>query len=451
MLVAGCNRGRCPLAQVGPFLAESPKKPRLQATLDRVALGCHHHQVSAQLAGISGERVLPRRFGPYVLIDKIGEGGMAEIFLAHGNIGLGAHKRLVVKQILPLLAQNQAFCQLLINEAKLSAKLSHPNVVQVFDLGREDDSLYIAMEYVEGVDLRQLLRECAKKHVSLPLEHALFVVLSVLEGLEYAHDKRDEAGQPIGIVHRDVSPSNVLLSMEGEVKLCDFGIARAMGVASAIPDDAIQGKAGYMSPEAANGDTIDARSDLFSVGIILWELLSGRRLYKGERGKAPPLALAQKAEIPELSLPGLPGENDLLAIVGRALQKDPAQRYSEAAALRRDLEHYLEEQGLMASPLRFGRWLREQCAPEVIEQRRVLEQAVLVSAADFAAENTDHSHITPSHREQPGDQAPQSQQARKSGHSVAPSQGHAYRTRNVVLFVVVVLIAFALGALVRLR
>jgi serine/threonine-protein kinase len=398
---------------------------------------------------VAGVNPLPRRFGPYLLVDKIGEGGMAEIFLAHGTVGLGAHKRLVVKQILPLLAQNQSFCQLLINEAKLSAKLSHSAVVQVFDLGREDDSLYIAMEYVEGVDLRQLLRECARKQVSLPLEHALYIVLQVLEGLEYAHGKCDESGQSLGIVHRDVSPSNVLLSMEGEVKLCDFGIARALGVASAIPDDAIQGKAGYMSPEAANGENIDGRADLFSVGIILWELLSGRRLYKGEKGKPPPLALAQQAEIPPLSLPGMMGEAELQRIVGKALQKDIAARYQDAVELRRDLEQYLHDQGLIASPLRLGRWLREQCTPEVIERRRALEQAVLASAADFSAENTDHSHITPAHHdrarsatEAPSPQAPaaQTQPAANDG-----------RARNIALFVVMVVIAFALGVLVRLR
>jgi serine/threonine-protein kinase len=406
--------------------------------------------VSAQLAGVIGENPLPRRFGPYLLVDKIGEGGMAEIFMAHGNIGLGAHKRLVVKQILPLLAQNQSFCQLLINEAKLSAKLSHPAVVQVFDLGREGDSLYIAMEYVEGVDLRQLLRECARKQISLPLEHALYIVLQVLEGLEYAHGKCDEEGASLGIVHRDVSPSNVLLSMEGEVKLCDFGIARALGVASAIPDDAIQGKAGYMSPEAANGENIDGRADLFSVGIILWELLSGRRLYKGEKGKPPPLALAQQADIPPLSLPGMPGEAELQRIVGKALQKDIAARYQNAAELRRDLEQYLHDQGLIASPLRLGRWLREQCTPEVIERRRALEQAVLASAADFAAENTDHSHITPAHRDRAATEAAAATAGPVTG-GTEGTQAHSSRARNIALFVVVVVIAFALGVLVRLR
>jgi serine/threonine-protein kinase len=233
-------------------------------------------------------------------------------------------------------------------------------------------------------------------------------------------------------------------------------------VASAIPDDAIQGKAGYMSPEAAHGENIDARADLFSVGIILWELLSGRRLYKGEKGKAPPLALAQQADIPELSLPGIPGETALKRIVERALQKDIAGRYQNAAELRRDLDQYLHEQGLIASPLKLGRWLREQCTPEVIERRRALEQAVLASSSDFAAENTDHSHITPAHREASagvGDRpdtgrpdAGRDASTRSDEPMDAPAAGSGGpKARNVALFVVIVVVAFLLGVLVRLR
>ncbi|HTM44106.1 MAG TPA: serine/threonine-protein kinase [Polyangiaceae bacterium] len=417
-------------------------------------------------AGVVGESLLPRRFGAYVLVDKIGEGGMAEIFLSHGSLGTGAHKRLVIKLILPLLAQNDAFCQLLINEAKLSAQLSHGNIVQVFDLGRQGDMLYIAMEYIEGVDLRQLLRECAKKKVSLPLEYAVFMVIQALEGLAYAHDKCDDAGQPLSIVHRDVSPSNILLSLEGEVKLCDFGIARALGVSSAIPDDAIQGKAGYMSPEAANGNAVDRRSDIFSVGIVLWELLSGRRLYRGEKGKSPPLALAQKAEIPALDLSNVPGGADLERIVSRALAKEPEQRYSSAAQMRDELEGYLEAHDLIASPLRFGRWLREYGAPEVIEHRRAAEQAVLASplplddlpeaGGELASENTDHSHITSASstktRAESEARAPAPEEAASAAiSSTTAGQQPSRRGVSLMVFLIVVAVAFALGVLLRLR
>ncbi|MBK9001323.1 MAG: serine/threonine protein kinase [Myxococcales bacterium] len=196
---------------------------------------------------------LPRRFGRFVLFDKIGEGGMARIYLGRQSTELGGERLVVVKQILPILASSQEFSRLLIEEAKLAAGLSHGNVVQVIDLGREDDVLYIAMEYVEGFDLSDLLKRCSRTKTPLPVEFSLLIVIETLRALEYAHRKKDEHGRPLGIVHRDVSPSNVLVSFDGEVKLCDFGIARAMGVGAELPTEAIQGKAGYMSPEAAAG------------------------------------------------------------------------------------------------------------------------------------------------------------------------------------------------------
>src|SRR5262245_62083107 len=269
---------------------------------------------------------LPRRFGKYSLFDKIGEGGMARIYLGRTKTDLGGERLVVVKQILPILSSSAEFSRLLIDEAKLAARLSQGNIVQVFDLGREEDVLYIAMEYVEGFDLRQLLLYCSRNGVPLPVQFALLVVTETLFALDYAHRKKDEEGTALEIVHRDVSPSNVLLSFDGEVKLCDFGIARAMGATEALPEEAIQGKTGYMSPEAARGDPADARSDLFSVGIMLWELLAGRRMY----GKRPSLEQAQEAKVPELPDRGYPEQAELYAIVMRALSKDREQRYATA-------------------------------------------------------------------------------------------------------------------------
>ncbi|MCA9648199.1 MAG: serine/threonine protein kinase, partial [Myxococcales bacterium] len=154
---------------------------------------------------------LPRRFGRFVLFDKIGEGGMARIYLAKSSTGLGGERRVVVKQILPLLSDSSEFSRLFIDEAKLSAKLTHGSIAQVLDLGREEGSLYIAMEYVEGFDLRELLRACSKKQIPLPVEFALLIISETLKALDYAHRKRDENGKKLGIVHRDVSPSNVLI------------------------------------------------------------------------------------------------------------------------------------------------------------------------------------------------------------------------------------------------
>ena len=229
--------------------------------------------------GKAGGRTLPQRLGRYTLFDHIGRGGMADIYLAKAKTGLGGSRLVVVKEVLPHLAADDRFAEMLIAEAKIAARVAHANVVKTDDLGRESGVLYIAMEYVEGFDLRELLRRCARDKVPLPVEFSLLVLIETLRGLDYAHRLRGESGEPLGLVHRDVSPSNVLVSFEGEVKLCDFGIARANEVAPVLPEDTIQGKAGYMSPEHARGETIDGRADVFAAGIILWELLAGRRLY----------------------------------------------------------------------------------------------------------------------------------------------------------------------------
>lgn len=327
------------------------------------------------------EDPLPRRFGPYHLFDKIGEGGMARLYLGHKQTDLGGEQLVVVKQVLPMLADSDEFCRLLTQEAKLAARLSHRNIAQVVDLGREDDVLYIAMEYVEGFDLRDLLRACSKKQLPLPVQYALLIAVEMLRGLDYAHKKQDDSGEALGIVHRDVSPSNVLISFEGDVKLCDFGIALAFGAEACLPEAGVQGKAGYMSPEAAAGAPIDERSDIFSAGVILWELLNGRRLYRSEDRQAPTLEMAAEAVIPPLRHRGYPLEDELHAIVMRALVKDPTERFPSAAEMRAELETYVRESSLFASPLKFGQWLTEHFADEILARRRAREVAAKAIAA----------------------------------------------------------------------
>lgn len=318
-----------------------------------------------------------------MLFERIGEGGMARLYLARARSELGSGRLSVVKLILPIFASSAEFSRLLIEEAKLAAKLSHGSIVQVTDLGREGDTLYIAMEYVEGFDLSELLRRCSKSKVPLPIEFSLMILSEALRALDHAHKKRGEDGKPLGIVHRDVSPSNILVSFDGQVKLCDFGIARAMGVASELPKEAIQGKAGYMSPEAARGESVDARSDVFAAGVIAWELLAGRRLYKGEKGRSPSLEQARDAEIPELPRRDYPHEEELIAIVTKALAKDPAERHKSARDMLKQLETYVADSGLVASPMRFGEWLTTHFGAEILEQRRARERAAQ-SLAEFS-------------------------------------------------------------------
>jgi serine/threonine-protein kinase len=321
---------------------------------------------------------LPRVFGRYVLFDQIGRGGMANIYLARADTALGGFRLCVVKQILTELGRDPEFEKLLIAEAKLAARLTHANVVQVFDLGREGERLFIAMEYVEGFDLNQLLRALSKAKLALPAEFAMLIVREVLRALDYAHRVKDAQGRPLGLVHRDVSPSNVLISFEGEVKLCDFGIARALaahdeGLESPKAATKVVGKSAYMSPEHARGEAIDARADVFAAGILLWELCAGRRLYKGSEEEM--LAQAKQAKVPPLPERGLPEQPLLQSVLDRALARYRDDRFQSAHDFLRALEDYTVQVRLMASQLRFGTFLTENFGQQIVELRREREIA----------------------------------------------------------------------------
>lgn len=327
---------------------------------------------------------LPRQFGRYLLFDRIGRGGMADIYLAQVKTELGVPRRVVVKEILPELSGDAHFARMLVDEAKLVAGLRHANVAQVLDLGREDGRLFIAMEYVEGLDLNQLLRRLSKSKIALPAELALFIVREMLAALDFAHRAKDESGAPLGIVHRDVSPSNVLISFEGEVKLCDFGIAKAIGTPASMPSEhdageqsgarsRVVGKAAYMSPEQARGEELDARADVFAAGIVLYELCAGRRLYRGTEEEM--LALAREGAVPPLPERGLPNQEELQAILDRALAVDPSERFASAAELLRALDDYAVRAKLFASQLRFGAFLSEHFEADVVRLRRDRERA----------------------------------------------------------------------------
>ncbi len=335
--------------------------------------------------------MLPRRFGRYLLFDRVGKGGMAEIFLARAVTELGAARLVVVKQILPELAGDPAFAQMLIAEAKLAARLRHGNVVQVYELGREGEQLFIAMEYVEGFDLHALLRQLSRTKTALPAEFAIFIVREVLGALSYAHRAKTDDGAPLGLVHRDVSPSNVLISLEGEVKLCDFGIARALSVAhveagaAELDDDAgdasgeelapvskLAGKSAYMSPEHARGEPVDARADVFAAGILLWELCAGRRMIRGS--EAEMLAQARAGVVPALPERGLPEFALLQAVVSRALAAHAGDRFATAADFQRALDGYASKARLVASPLRFGTFLTDKFSADLVAHRRSRER-----------------------------------------------------------------------------
>lgn len=345
---------------------------------------------SSGLGAARGMDALPRTFGRYVLFDHIGRGGMADIYLARMRTSLGGARNVVVKEILPTLGDHASFRQMLTAEAKLAAKLNHANIVQVFDFGEQGDRLFIAMDYVEGFDLAQLLKRLSKARVPLPAEFAIFIVREALRGLDYAHRAKDESGAPLGIVHRDVSPSNVLISFEGEVKLCDFGIARAMRAErsdeSAMRKTRVAGKSAYMAPEHARGEDIDERADLYAAGILLWELCAGRRLHKGTEDEM--LAAARAGVVPPLPPRGLPNQDTLQAILDRALAMDRDARFPNCAEFLGALEEWALGAKLMASPLRFGSFLTERFADEIVSLRRERERLAVAEVQDGADPST---------------------------------------------------------------
>ena len=311
----------------------------------------------------------PVRMGPYTVFQGLGRGGMAELSLARGACG----ELVVIKQLADALRERGRYVDLLAAEARLSAAMDHPHIARVVGSGRcEDAQPYIALEWVEGLDLRQLLRSCTTRKIGLPIAHALAIMTAVLSALDHAHAARDERGDQLGVVHRDVSPSNVLLGFDGSVKLCDFGIATATCMPEA-PVDEIEGKAGYMSPEQARGSQVDHRADLYAVGIMLWEMLCGRRMYRATGGD-PLLVVAQRVKPSMLVVRGLPREAELHAIVYRALSPQREQRHDTAAAMLRELQAYRERSGLNSSPADLSEWLASNFDDMVVQLRATRER-----------------------------------------------------------------------------
>ena len=287
----------------------------------------------------------PVGFGRYQLIDRLALGGMAELYVATSPGEHGFQKKVVIKRLLPHLVTNATYKEMFIDEAKLTAKLVHPKIAQTYELGKVDESLYIAMEYVEGIDVLALLRELASRRRKVDPQLAVWIAHEVLDALDYAHNLVDEtSGRPFGIVHRDISPSNVLLGVRGYVKLVDFGIARANDPERSHKSKTgtLKGKYGYMSPEQVIELPLDHRSDLFSVGIVLAEMLTGRRLFAAAN-ELDVLLMVRDAKLSRFDKYGNELEPGLQAIVRKALKKSVDERWQSAAAFRDAISEWLFE------------------------------------------------------------------------------------------------------------
>ncbi|MBI3608788.1 MAG: protein kinase [Nitrospirae bacterium] len=307
---------------------------------------------------------LPAHFGKYFLVHQLGMGGMAELFLAKQSGLKGFEKILAIKKILPHLTQDPEFVSMFVNEAKLAALLTHQHIVQIFDLGHVDGAYYIAMEYVMGKDVRSLVGKIRAQNGRLPVEPALLIVSQVASGLDYAHRKKDLNGRDLNIVHRDVSPQNILVSYEGEVKLVDFGIAKAAGTGQETRTGILKGKLAYMSPEQAGGRMIDRRSDVFSLGIVLYELLTARRLFKGDSD----LSTLEQVRTAQIEPPRRFDANipeALEAVVLKALAREPEHRYQTASDFQAALERVMTDRGQGFSSLHLAQYLGTVFADEL--------------------------------------------------------------------------------------
>ena len=318
---------------------------------------------------------LPRQLGRYTLVRRLATGGMAELFLALQRSVGGFEKLTVIKRILPAMNQDQAFIEMLLHEARIAATLSHPNVVQIFDLGMVDGAYFIAMEHVHGEDLRAVVRRLkARGAVEFPMEHALSIVLGVCAALAYAHEKRDLNGAPLNIVHRDISPQNIIITFSGDVKVVDFGIAKSDARPGEDTESGrLKGKVPYMSPEQARGEPVDGRSDIFAVGVILFELTTGRRLFKtASEYETLKLICDREYPLPSRVRPGYPPA--LEAIVMRALAKDRDERWQSAREMQEAIEEYVREGRIGASRTGLSAFVSSLFEDKVMGHREALLQ-----------------------------------------------------------------------------
>ena len=301
----------------------------------------------------------PIRLGRYEILKHLAQGGMAEVLLAR-SVGIeGFERHVVIKRIRTEQAQNSQFVKMFLDEARLAAALHHQNIVQVHDIGQEDGEYFFAMEYVHGEDVRTLLRQASMRKQLLPIEHAITIVVAAAAGIHHAHEQLGADRKPLGIVHRDISPANILIGFDGGVKVVDFGIAKAASRSTETASGTIKGKVAYMSPEQSTGRPVDRRADVFALGIVLYELVTVRRLFKADSDFLMMTAIVQgHIPLPTQYRPDVPPE--LVEIIMKALSVRPDDRYPTADAMRLALEQFATKAGLQTSTSLLADYIKEQ-------------------------------------------------------------------------------------------
>jgi serine/threonine-protein kinase len=323
-------------------------------------------------------------FGKYQLLKKLAAGGMGQVFLARTG-DANFEKMVVLKRILPHLVDDEEFFSMFMDEARIAARLNHPNIAQIFELGQEGNTHFIVMEYVAGEDVRRVEKAARTAGKRIPMGLVLRIIADAAAGLDYAHKSRDSKGMLLNLVHRDISPQNILVGFDGGVKVIDFGVAKAAGRAQHTATGILKGKFPYMSPEQAEGEELDARSDIFSLGIVLWELLTDRRLFKGDSDIVSQKLVKQCQVPPTASLVStIPRELDLVVL--KALSKNAKDRFADAATLRLALEEFIQKKGLPASSAHLTRFMHDLYAERVAKEAdpAVLDELTPSHAADLS-------------------------------------------------------------------
>ena len=316
----------------------------------------------------------------YTITERLDHGGMAEVFRGVAESMEGFKKSVAIKRILPNLTKNQKFVSMFLDEARLSLFLQHANIVQVFDISKTPDNAYfLVMEYVDGCNLKGLIERQRQKGKKIEIAHAIYMMIECCKALQYAHQlEHPETNEPLGIVHRDISPPNILLSKNGEVKLVDFGLAKANSQIESTDPGVVKGKFSYLSPEAASGLEVDARADVFAVGIILWELFTGKRLFYGDTDYQT-VELVRQARIPSLQALNPDIEPELEAVVRKALARDPEDRYHHAADLGDALAQYLFSRRMKVTARDIAQLVRD-AQMELMRKRSAEPKASLIDA-----------------------------------------------------------------------
>lgn len=293
----------------------------------------------------------------YKVLRKIDSGGMAEIFVGQATSLGGISRTVAIKRVRPHLATNRRFIQMFIDEARLCMRLTHANITQVFDVGRAQGTYFLVMELVDGANLRKLSQLAAERDYKIPTEYAIHIAIEVSKGIAHAHEAKDEADKPLRIVHRDLSPPNILVSKSGEVKVTDFGLAKAKSHIESTDPGVVKGKFSYLCPEACEGYEVDARADIFSLGIVLHELLTGRRLFLGKTDLET-VELVRQCNVLPPSAFNNRVDSELDAIVMQALEKDRRKRYQSARDFGDALAKYLFAKNLKVTAFDIAKMVR---------------------------------------------------------------------------------------------